>query len=951
MTIDQLPKCLFKEGTETQVEKVNNSCRTSILAKVAKYCPDEYKEVSEDPLFAQIVAIHVHKLQFSARAIHTFVCKQLLSAKRYELWFHYARRPLRFSMQEFYAITGLKYNDEPDLEIDDWEYDGGFWSKLRLVYLCVIAGILMAKDEKIWLMEAVPDIGSLLGQKLREGVKTMRCRNWKGSAKISYEDIITIESNFASTGHVFPSISTSGNFKDVITDAEFVRVCEMKDERVDLIIDMQRNKYDWSKHVWAYKETVKPFQYSSEEDGSDEEAAVETSETEIEEEIESTRVSPTKKRKNRFRDTGAESRKKRLLCQRSTEKYRDLEEEMKSYIQSMFNSSFTALGLEVREIIEDRFTKLEEKILSSQTQGGAPANTQTRGTDPFWTPSAAAAGAAAAATAPASVSGRPPAPTRASTEAPASVSTPGLAPSRSAASAPYRSRASATAHNGGPANAAKTRSQTKDADLSDVFGSLFSTLDVNIGTQEYLQKTMGNLTQESNVDGFDPSQDKQSEGPSDFTTPMTSFRPQIFKTPFLIDSDDIEVRCKAKDYELVFLPEEKWAKLTEWTLNPTVLQIGPSTFDAELASRIIGPNIWLKNFDMDAMMYLFREKTTLRRWSPNRVAFLNCMFSNQIITAYGKLDGNRRGYKIDDNFLEYGRGELPYHGSTGSVWSVDVDRLYIPICVNQIHWITICVNLVNRTIDVFDCGGKKNNRIIEAFAVLIPRIVKAVQSPERKKDFNVKQYTVSYVPMRGLNMSGNDCGAYSLKFIECHLLGLDFSLVNDENIKEARHKIAFDLWEAANDAVLQSRMSTFKPPKQKRGLGFFVCESCESRNELTMTSSTTSSARFPRISNHGVPTRCWCGEGITTFGSSTAENRYRRFYRFAQEITKFEERVMEKVKSEIVRVEAEMSEKFKEKVNLEIARVAQDMKQKLKITTVAMVVVGAIVGIWTSLTV
>ncbi|KAF2578776.1 hypothetical protein F2Q68_00005387 [Brassica cretica] len=151
-----------------------------------------------------------------------------------------------------------------------------------------------------------------------------------------------------------------------------------------------------------------------------------------------------------------------------------------------------------------------------------------------------------------------------------------------------------------------------------------------------------------------------------------------------------------------------------------VLQIGPSTFDAELASRIIGPNIWLKNFDMDAMMYLFREKTALRRWRPDRVAFLNCMFSNQIITAYGKFDGNRRGYKIDDNFLEYGRGELPYYGSTCSVWSVDVDRLYIPICVNQIHWISICVNLVNRTVDVFDCGGKKNNRVVEAFAVLIP---------------------------------------------------------------------------------------------------------------------------------------------------------------------------------------------------------------------------------------
>ncbi|KAF3533567.1 hypothetical protein DY000_02042463 [Brassica cretica] len=247
------------------------------------------------------------------------------------------------------------------------------------------------------------------------------------------------------------------------------------------------------------------------------------------------------------------------------------------------------------------------------------------------------------------------------------------------------------------------------------------------------------------------------------------------------------------------------------TAENRVLQIGPSTFDAKLASRISGPNIWLKNFNMDAMMYLFREKTALRRWRPDRVAFLNSMFSNQIITAYGKFDGNGRGYKIDDNFLEYGRGELPYHGSTGSVWSVDVDRLYIPICVNQIHWISICVNLVNRTVDVFDCGGKKNNRVVEAFAVLIPRIVKAVQSPERKKDFNVKQYTVSYVPMHGLN---TDCGAYSLKFIECHLLGLDFSLVNNENIKKALHIIAYDLWEAANDEVLQSRMSTFKPPKR-----------------------------------------------------------------------------------------------------------------------------------------
>ncbi|KAL0795650.1 hypothetical protein Bca101_067027 [Brassica carinata] len=161
---------------------------------------------------------------------------------------------------------------------------------------------------------------------------------------------------------------------------------------------------------------------------------------------------------------------------------------------------------------------------------------------------------------------------------------------------------------------------------------------------------------------------------------------------------------------------------------------------------------------------------------------MSCLFSTQLISAYGKFEGNMRGYKLDNTLLEYGRGELPYNGSTGSVWNVDVDRLYVPL-----------------------------------FAVLIPRIVNAVQSPDKKKYYNVKQYTISYVPMHGLNMSGNDCGVFALKFIECHLLGLDFSLINDENIQESRHKIAYDLWEAANDEVLQYQMSRFKPPQRAPG--------------------------------------------------------------------------------------------------------------------------------------
>lgn len=101
-----------------------------------------------------------------------------------------------------------------------------------------------------------------------------------------------------------------------------------------------------------------------------------------------------------------------------------------------------------------------------------------------------------------------------------------------------------------------------------MYGSLFSSLDENLGTQEHLQKTVGNLIQESNVKGFDPSQDKQSEDHDAFTTPLTSFRPQNSTPPFLTDIDDPTVRCKDSDYALVYIPEEKLSKLTEWILNP-----------------------------------------------------------------------------------------------------------------------------------------------------------------------------------------------------------------------------------------------------------------------------------------------------------------------------------------------------------------------------------------------
>ncbi|KAF3499400.1 hypothetical protein F2Q69_00041626 [Brassica cretica] len=172
-----------------------------------------------------------------------------------------------------------------------------------------------------------------------------------------------------------------------------------------------------------------------------------------------------------------------------------------------------------------------------------------------------------------------------------------------------------------------------------------------------------------------------------------------------------------------------------------------------------------------------------------------------------------RKIMVEGLLHQYGIGELPAHGRTRLVWDLDVNRMYVPLLVNGNHWISMCVNFVTRSIEVFDCGGLKHNKDLEPFAHLIPRIVKVVQSSE-KRGFTVKPYDVTYAPMPlFLNKTSSDCGVYALKHIEAHLLGMELTSVNDDNIREARQKIAYDLWEAANDPELISRIGKFIPPK------------------------------------------------------------------------------------------------------------------------------------------
>ncbi|XP_048593277.1 uncharacterized protein LOC106369472 [Brassica napus] len=852
----ELPKRLYAEGSEPRVKKINNSCRMELIRDLKKAMCAEYDDVKRDPVFTHIMAIAENDLKFSGKLVDSFICRQLITSKLHEKWFVFARTPLRFSLQEYHAVTGLKITRETNSDVVKWKNDGGFWSNLlhtggkitlqsirkvhlqevhtwtrldrmRLIYLCVIVGVVMGRDEKvsiphmyiklvmdfdkvrkfhwglhsydfllssiekarkklgkkesyifegfsyalqIWIMEAIPDFGEILGRRVSDSFKGPRCGNWKGVAKVSYEDIIELEDSLTNKDNFFSVISVTGN-GDVFLDAQYTREGEMEDERVDLVLERIRNKYDWSSTDWPVldPEESKMEEPDSHDRGSEADKSVDHTDVVADEETSSVQVAGKGKRK--FLDEGAETRKKKVLCKRSAEKFLTFGPETKSFIEGLIRTSVTSLGdvlsmqmANMERVFTERMGKMEIEVsqlkdaISLTGEGSYPSKKETE-------------------------------------EAPLNSKAKQAPPKSKGAQAPPKSKgAEAPPKRKGDQPTPTKKDGKKIATETNDF-------DFGLSTQD-----LRDLSQATFVDGFDLSQVKVE----------TSSKSKPFNMAPLQWNDEEMDRTKedSPDAALVFFREEDWEKVRTWSTSSTRIRIGPATLDFEIANRLMDKSEWLNSLEIDAAMYVFRERTSLKRWRPHRVAFMTVVFSNMIKKEYGHLEAQgRKSYMLHNLLLQFGKGVLPPHGRTHEIWNIDVDRLYVPVHVSGNHWIALCISFVTRSIEVFDCSGRKRYKEVDGFANLIPRIVKAVQPMRHQKDFTVGAYTVSYVPVGNLNKSACDCGVYAVKFIECHALGLELSLLHDGNIIEARHRILWDLWEAANDPELIDRMSKYQSPE------------------------------------------------------------------------------------------------------------------------------------------
>ncbi|KAF8051461.1 hypothetical protein N665_1720s0005 [Sinapis alba] len=450
----ELPNRLYGEGLEPQVKKINNSCRLKLLELLREKMEPEYKEVMKDPLFSHIMVIEENGLKFSARLVHSFLCRELMTSKKYEKWFSFARTPLRFSLQEYHAVTGLNVKLEK-ISVVKWTDDMDFWSKMiktngrinlklikekyleesriwtwvdrvRMIYLCVIMGVVMGRDEKvnfphlymklamdleklrrypwglysfdfllksidkakdklekkegylmegflfafqIWIMEAIPAFGEICGRKVRSNFTGPMCGNWTGCAKCSYQDIIDLETLFPEEGilHSFMDFHKDGR---IVCSDDFVRKDEKKDERVDLMLDMIQRKHDWKKHVWGVVETTSSEMDEGDEESEQEEEGEESedgSETEFGESSHGASTADgaatvSGRKKRKHVDLGAASRKKKLFCDLGATPKVSIDTDMQRFLEGLVQSSLAVFGEKLSQQITDRMDKLETVV-------------------------------------------------------------------------------------------------------------------------------------------------------------------------------------------------------------------------------------------------------------------------------------------------------------------------------------------------------------------------------------------------------------------------------------------------------------------------------------------------------------------------------------------------------------------------------------------------------------
>ncbi|KAG2247146.1 hypothetical protein Bca52824_086774 [Brassica carinata] len=153
------------------------------------------------------------------------------------------------------------------------------------------------------------------------------------------------------------------------------------------------------------------------------------------------------------------------------------------------------------------------------------------------------------------------------------------------------------------------------------------------------------------------------------------------------------------------------------------------------------------------------------------------------------------------------KGTIPSFCQSNKVLGTDIDDIYAPVNFADSHWIAMWISIPKRHIVVFDsiCSSislEELDVVMEPFLYMVPYLlVECASSDELHAQYSLETFTYER-PTNIPPARAGDCGVYTLKYIECHALGIEFSKKDfaKPNGKSMRDKMAVDIFQELPDA-------------------------------------------------------------------------------------------------------------------------------------------------------
>ncbi|KAF2536164.1 hypothetical protein F2Q68_00022169 [Brassica cretica] len=227
-----------------------------------------------------------------------------------------------------------------------------------------------------------------------------------------------------------------------------------------------------------------------------------------------------------------------------------------------------------------------------------------------------------------------------------------------------------------------------------------------------------------------------------------------------------------------------------------------------------GDDLPISRLYIDAWINVLRKRydANPQHFRSERMCFLDHLFAQQWRFNYkdfkdSEPDQNGLGRRLPRGAWNYYAGTIPSFCQSNKVWGTNIDDGYAPVNYNDTHWISMWISIPKRHIVVWDsiCSSispEELDVVIEHFLYMVPYLlVECASSDEQRAQYSLEPFTYER-PTNIPPARAGDCGVYTLKYIECHALGIEFSKKDfaKANGKTMRDKMAVDIFQELPDA-------------------------------------------------------------------------------------------------------------------------------------------------------